>query len=211
MDIESILKYVAALNNNIKISLVKSSSQLNTKGTELAKLINIGKMIYDSIRGTEKPDVFWVKAILELKNIKENQGQDILDFYLNDLAEGTKPSKFEQFMIEWERFSGSSKENSKYKSASNIDNLLKAAAYFDKFADNAGAKARIAKLIDSHVQHIVGLINRGDVSKAKEYIDVIRPDGWENNTERNIDKIYEEIVRELAENLEPEAFQALGL
>jgi hypothetical protein len=81
-----------------------------------------------------------------------------------------------------------------------------------KSADNMmAAKVRLARLIDSHVGHIVGLIDRGQPEKAKEYLDVIRPHGWEQNAERNIDKLYEQVVKGLAEKLGPEAFQALGL
>lgn len=80
-----------------------------------------------------------------------------------------------------------------------------------KSADNIGAKVRLARLVDSHVGHIVGLVNKGDVAQAKEYLEVIRPQGWEANNERNVDKLYELVVRGLSEKLDPEAFQALGL
>lgn len=97
-------------------------------------------------------------------------------------------------------------------SSTNIQNLLKAAAYIEKSADHVNsAKVRLARLIDSHVGHIVGLIDSGQADKAKEYLDVIRPQGWEQNADRNIDKLYEQVVRGLAEKLDPEAFQSLGL
>jgi hypothetical protein len=97
-------------------------------------------------------------------------------------------------------------------SSTNVQNLLKAAIYIEKSADHVNsAKVRLARLIDSHIGHIVGLIDRGQADKAKEYLDVIRPQGWEQNADRNIDKLYEQVVRGLAEKLDPEAFQSLGL
>ena len=210
MDIESVLKMVVALNCHIQNSLVKKGVQLNEKGTEIAKLINVGKMIYDSERGVEKPDVHWVKAILELQNIKDTQTQEVLDYYLSDLQQGTKPYKFAKFITEWQKWTGKN-EYAQPRVASNIDSLMKAAKYIEKSADNIGTKVRLARLVDSHIGHIVGLVNKGDVAQAKEYLEVIRPQGWEANNERNVDKLYELVVRGLAEKLDPEAFQVLGL
>ena len=98
------------------------------------------------------------------------------------------------------------------KKSSNVDNLLKIAEYIQKSADgNIATKIRLARLIDSHIGHIIGLIQRGNPDKAKEYIEVIRPQGWEMNNERNVDKLYEQVIKGLAEKLPPEEFQALGL
>ncbi len=290
MDLENVFLKIVALNRHIVNSLVKKGSLLNEQGTELAKLINVGKMIYDANQGIEKPDVHWVKAILEMQNIKDTQGVDILKFYLSDISKETKPLKFEQFIQIWKAWSGDEdglledvtfddkiaswkphrisldewventgntnlqdwiEENSKYfddeeqsleipdesaesmvnshpdahiwhhlkkdKSNSedstfankNILDLLKVAKYIEDRNDTT--KSKLIRLIESHIQHIIGLVNRGNIPQAKEYLKVIRPRGWENNAERNVDKFYEQVIRGLSEKLEPEAFQALGL
>ena len=99
-----------------------------------------------------------------------------------------------------------------------IESVLKMVAALNSHIQNSlvksadiGTKVRLARLVDSHVGHIVGLVNKGDVAQAKEYLEVIRPQGWEANNERNVDKLYELVVRGLSEKLDPEAFQALGL
>ncbi len=285
MDLASIFNKIVALNNHIQTSLVKKSSLLNEKGTELAKLINVGKMIYDANQGVEKPDLHWVKAILEMQNIKDTQGLNVLNFYIYDLSQETKPLKFEKFIQLWKNWAGEDEgtdvenkiaswkphrisldewvettgntnlqdwieENSKYFSdekpqidipdesveemvnsspdahiwhrlkkdksnsddstfaSANIINLLKVAKYIEV---DLGLKTKLVRLIESHIQHIISLVNKGDIPQAKEYLDVIRPKGWENNAERNIDKFYEQIIKGLSEKLEPDAFQALGL
>ena len=210
MDVERVLKLVTALNNHI--SLVTKGSLLTEQGTELAKLINVGKMIYDSARGVERPDAHWVKAILALQQIKDTQGNDVINFYLDDLGRETKPVKFEGFMREWNKWCSRDSDIPQSRTASSVDKLLKVAKYIQKSADgNVAAKIRLARLIDSHIGHIIGLIQKGSPDKAKEYLEVIRPQGWEKNDERNVDKLYEQVIRGLAEKLPPEAFQALGL
>jgi len=105
-------------------------------------------------------------------------------------------------------------QNSLVKKGSQLNEKgtdLAVAEYIEKSADSIGAKMRLARLVDGHVGHIVSLINNNEINKAKEYLDVIRPQGWEQNAERNIDKLFELVVRGLAEKLESEAFQALGL
>jgi hypothetical protein len=211
MDVERILKLVAALNNNI--SLVTKGSLLNEQGTELAKLINVGKMIFDSMRGVERPDNHWVKAILTLQKIKDKAGDNVVNFYLDDLGRETKPDKFEGFMVEWNKWcSKDSGMNLPERKTASINRLLKAAEYIQKSADgNVATKIRLARLIESHIGHIIGLIQKGSLDKAKEYLEVIRPEGWERNNERNVDKLYEQVIKGLAEKLPPEEFQALGL
>jgi hypothetical protein len=214
MDVERVLKLVAALNNHI--FLVTKGSLLTEKGTELAKSINVGKMIYDAARGVERPDPHWVKAILALQQIKDTKGNNIVNFYLNDLGHETRPDKFEGFIKEWNKWcsrdSGVDVNVPQRRIASNIDRLLKVADHIQKSTDgNVAAKIRLARLIDSHIGHIIGLIQRGSPDKAKEYLEIIRPKGWERNDERDVDKLYEQVVRGLAEKLPPEEFQALGL
>jgi hypothetical protein len=214
MDVERVLKLVAALNNHI--SLVTKGSLLTEKGTELAKFINVGKMIYDAARGVERPDPHWVKAILALQQIKDTQGDNVVNFYLDDLGRETKPAKFQAFMNEWNKWcsrdSGVNISVPQRRTASNIDRLLKVADYIQSSSDgNTAAKVRLARLIDSHIGHIIGLIQRGSDDKAKEYLEIIRPKGWEKNDERDVDKLYEQVIRGLSEKLPPEAFQALGL
>jgi len=208
MDVERVLKLVAALNNNI--SLVTKGSLLTERGTELAKFINVGKMIYDATRGIEKPDSHWVKAILALQQIKDTQGDNVTNIYLDDLRRETKPTKFEAFMKEWSKWRSKLYQEPIQQTASSINRLLKLADYIQNSSDGA-AKVRLARLIDSHIGHIIGLIQRGSDDKAKEYLEIIRPKGWERNDERDVDKLYEQVIRGLAEKLPPEAFKALGL
>jgi len=208
MDVERVLKLVAALNNHI--SLVTKGSLLTERGTELAKFINVGKMIYDATRGIEKPDSHWVKAILALQQIKDTQGDNVTNIYLDDLRRETKPTKFEAFMKEWSKWRSKLYQEPIQQTASSINRLLKLAEYIQNSSDGA-AKVRLARLIDSHIGHIIGLIQRGSDDKAKEYLEIIRPKGWERNDERDVDKLYEQVIRGLAEKLPPEAFKALGL
>ncbi|MCK9567631.1 hypothetical protein M0R72_01615 [Candidatus Pacearchaeota archaeon] len=222
MDVASILKKIVALNNHIQNSLVKKGSQPTSLVAKLVDHINSGKMIYDSIRGYEKPDLNWNQATLMLQKCKDTLSPEIFNAIIADVQKFTKPHKLERFAVEWEKWLKRDseisldpevvEESSIVNSSTNIQNLLNAAAHLEKSADNMNvAKARLAQLINSHVNHIAGLIDRGQSDEAKEYLDVIRPQGWEKNTERNIDKLYEQVVKGLAEKLNPEAFQALGL
>jgi len=217
MDVISLLKKVTALNGHIQNSLVKKGSQLTPLVAKLVDHINAGKMVYDSIRGNEKPDPHWNQATLLLQKYKDVLGQEIFNTIIEDVQKFAKPHKLERFNEEWEKWlkreSGISLEPEvPVAVATNIQNLLKTAAYIEKSADNMmTAKVRVARLIDSHIGHIVGLVEKGQLDKAKEYLEVIRPQGWEQNAERNIDKLYEQVVKGLSEKLEPEAFQAIGL
>ena len=218
MDVARILKRVAELNGYIQNSLVRKGSQLTPLVAKLVDHINAGKMIYDSIRGTERPDPHWNKAILTLQNCKDSLSTEIFSTIISDVQKFTKPNKLQTFSEEWgkwlSRDSGISLETEQVPVAvaTNIQNLLKVAAHIEKSADNmTTAKVRLVRLIDSHIGHIIGLIERGKPDQAKEYLEVIRPQGWEQNAERNVDKLYEQVVRGLAEKLDPEAFQALGL
>ena len=142
----------------------------------------------------------------------------MLNAIISDVEKFAKPHKLELFSIEWEKWlkkdndiSLEPKKPIAANGSNNIKKLLKAANDFNKLADMNSAKHRIIQLINGHVGYIVGLIEKGQVDKAKEYLDVIRPQGWERNAERNIDKLYEQIVKELSEKLAPEDFQAIGL
>jgi hypothetical protein len=217
MDVERILQKVAALNGYIKNSLVKKSSQLTPFVAKIIDHINFGKMIYDANLGIEKPDQHWHQATILLQKAKETLASDVFSYILSDIESFAKPHKLERFKDEWAKLLGKDTDISLESKpsvavASNIQNLLKAASYIEKTAnDMVAAKIRLARLVDGHVGHIVGLIGKGQPDKAKEYLEVIRPRGWEQNAERNIDKLYEQVIRGLSEKLEPAAFQALGL
>lgn len=213
MDVLNILQKVSILNQN---SLVKKSSQTTPLVERIIDHINLGKMIYDSTRGVEKPDPNWNKATLLLQRCVDTFSQDIFRTILEDIQRFSKPHKLEPFTKEWKKWlqrdKGIDLTPAAAKSASNIQNLLKLAAYIEKSADNIDFfKNKLVRLINNHIGHIIELIERGKADKAKEYLSIIRPLGWEDNAERTVDKLYEQVVRGLAEKLEPTDFQALGL
>jgi hypothetical protein len=224
MDIAHILQKIAILNGQIKNSLVKKGSQLSPLVESIVNHINLGRIIYDPIHGTQKPDSDWHKAIMLLQKCKDSVSLDILNEIIADIKRFTKPQKLKLFATEWENWMNRDKgitfeptqlpepEIGIAVSSNNIQNLLKVATYLEKSADNINlAKIKVLRLINSHIGHIINLIESGNTEKAKEYLEVIRPHGWEKNTERNIDKLYEQVIKGLAEKLKPEDFQALGL
>lgn len=209
MDISRIVKTVESFNKHITNSFVRKSSLMTQKSAELAKLINNGKMIYDSSNGIEKPDVHWVQALKELIQIQKSQGNEIIEFYLEELHRETKPNKFTLFLKLLDSALDIQAEI-KDKTASNITNLLSVAEYIEKSADNMSKKIHLARLIDSHIEYIINLLNKNP-GKAREYIEAIKPQKWELGRESTEDKIYENVVRGLSERLDPEQYQSLGL
>jgi hypothetical protein len=205
MDIANILQKIAFLN--------KQGSQLTPIVSKIVDHINMGKMIYDANRGVEKPDPNWHQATLILQKCKDTLSPDIFKTIISDIQKFTKPHKLERFKAEWikwlQRDNGIEFESIPSAVAnSNIQKLLKMAL---SISENNTIENKIIRLINSHVEHIVGLIERNKIEQAKEYLDIIRPIGWEDNAERNVDKVYEMVVRKLSEKLNPEAFQAIGL
>lgn len=180
MDVVRILKTVEALNNHIQNSLVRKGSMMTAQGAEISKLINVGKMIYDAQRGVEKPDAHWAKAILELQKIKETQGQEILNFMLEDLQKETKPAKFTVFSEQWEKWCACDSgvdlapDHLQLRSASDsVKRLLKVADHL--VGADVGKKVQQARIVDAHIEHIIMLIRSGQADKAREYLDAIKP------------------------------------
>jgi hypothetical protein len=189
-----ILKFVEALNRNIENSLVKKS---------------------------------WKPNRISLEDYVENTGNFNLEDWIEEnskyFSDEQTPIKVPDESIEnmvnsspkahiWHHLKKdkANSEDSTFASK-NIISLLKLAKYIQKSADSGNVKNKLVRLIDSHTNHILGLINRNNINGAKEYLEAIRPQDWERNLERNVDKIYDQVVKVLAEKLEPEIFQALGL
>jgi hypothetical protein len=180
MDVVRILKTVEALNHHIRNSLVRKGSMMTAQGAEISRLINVGKMIYDAQRGVEKPDAHWVKAILELHKIKETQGQEILNFMLEELQHETKPAKFTVFSEQWEKWCARDNgvdlapDHLQLRSSSdNVKRLLKVADHL--IGTDVGRKVQQARIVDAHVEHIVTLFRSGQPDKAREYLEAIKP------------------------------------
>jgi len=153
---------------------------MTAQGAEISRLINVGKMIYDAQRGVEKPDAHWAKAILELQKIKETQGQEILNFMLEELQHETKPAKFTTFSEQWEKWCARDSgvdlapDHLQLRSASDsVKRLLKVADHL--IGTDVGRKVQQARIVDAHVEHIVTLFRSGQPDKAQEYLEAIKP------------------------------------
>jgi hypothetical protein len=194
MEIATILKFVEALNRIIENSLVKKS---------------------------------WKPNRISLEDYVENTGNFNLEDWIEEnskyFSDEQTPIKVPDESIEnmvnstpkahiWHHLNKdkANSEDSTFASK-NVIKLLRVAKYIQKSADIGNIKHQVIRLIDSHANHVIGLISRNNINGAKEYLEAIRPQDWERNLERNVDKIYEQVIRVLAEKLEPEIFQALGL
>lgn len=161
---------------------------MTAQGAEISRLINVGKMIYDAQRGVEKPDAHWTKAILELQKIKETQGQEILNFMLEDLQKETRPAKFTVFSEQWEKWCARDSgvdlapDHLQLRSASDsVKRLLKVADHL--VGTNVGKKVQQARIVDAHIEHIIMLASSGQPEKAHEYLDAIKPTDLHNSSQ----------------------------
>jgi hypothetical protein len=223
MDIENVLKKVNCLNSNIY--LVIKASLMTPQMANIAVNINTGGRVFDHIRGVWKPNHKWHQAILSLQAMKDAVDPDIFNFIIDSLSSETKPDQFKPFKNEWDKWCQREEGRNLVEpndgiieladedlipatGSDSLKNLLKVATYIQKSAITTD---KVAQLISGHVQHVVSLINDNKMADAQEYIDVIRPSGWEKGQERSVDKIFELVVRELAKILKPEVYKAIGL
>lgn len=223
MDIEKVLKKVNCLNANIY--LVVKASLMTPQMANIAVNINTGGRVFDHIRGVWKPNHKWHNAIIALQSMKDALDPEIFNFVIDALSSETKKDQFLGFKNEWDKWCQREEGRNLVEpddgvielsdddlipatGSESIKNLLKVAEYIQKSALNTD---NVAKLINGHVQHVVSLIKENKIPEAQEYINVIRPSGWEKNQERSVDKVFELVVRELAKILKPEVYSAIGL